>query len=203
MNWHLLLTDNIDQLDTQPDTLVTKCSLHFGREFAVYRPLPFVDHTGFTETVEEEIEFVIEAQRSTDGAYLSAEELVGQWNLSHLVGLRVAHLSGGWRKFLGIALFANRKASAKCFLDVTSHLADERVRVLLEQLESQSNEAVVFCEYDSRLIFDLAPSRFSLLLERDDRVERVERFPIQGTKVTTVTAGTAGTTGFYSNYEQY
>ena len=205
MNWHLLLTDNIDQLDTQPDALVTKCSLHFGREFAVYRPLPFVDHTGFTETVEEEIAFVIEAQRSTEGAYLGAEELVEQWNLSPLVGRRVAHLSGGWRKFLGIALFANRKAPAKCFLDVTSHLADERMRVLLERLESQSNEAVVFCEYDSRLIFDLAPTRFSLLLERDDRIEVVERFPVRGatgTKGTAGTTGTTGTTGFHSNYEQ-
>jgi len=203
MKWHLLLTDNVDQLDTQPDALVTRCGLHFGREFAVYRPLPFVDHTGFTETVEEEIEFVIEAQRSSEGAYLSSGELIGRWNLSRLVGRRVAHLSGGWRKFLGIALFANRKAPAKCFLDVTSHLADERIRMLLKQLESQSNEAVVFCEYDARLIFDLAPARFSLLLEHDDRIESVEGFPVKEATGTKGTAGTTGTTAFYSNYEQY
>ena len=189
MKWHLLLTDNVDQLDAQPDRLVEKCGRHFETDFAVYRPLPFVDHTGFTETVEEEMEFVVEGQRSTEGAYLSAEELISQWNLSHLAGLRVAHLSGGWRKFLGIALFANRKTAAKCFLDVTSHLADERLSVLFAQLENQSNEVVVFCEYDSRLIFDLAPTRFSLLLESDDRIESVDRFPHKGA------------TALHSNYE--
>ncbi len=177
MSWNLLLTDNVDQIDAQSEKIVDECNRHFEREFAVYRPLPFVDHTGFTENVEEEIEFVIGAQHSTEGAYLEPQEFIRQWNLSHLAARRVVHLSGGWRKFLGVALFANRRASAKCFLDVTSHLADERVRMLLEQLRSQANELVVFCEYDSHLIFEMAPDRFSLLLEHEDRLEVLDRFP--------------------------
>ena len=177
MSWHLLLTDNVDQIDAQSEKIVDRCGRFFEREFAVYRPLPFVDHTGFTETVEEEIEFVIAAQHSAEGAYLDPKAFISQWNLAQLAAQRVVHLSGGWRKFLGVALFANRKATAKCFLDVTSHLADERIRMLLEQLKSQANELVVFCEYDSHLIFEMAPTRFSLLLDRDDRIEALDRFP--------------------------
>lgn len=177
MSWNLLLTDNVDQIDAQSERIVERCNRYFGTEFAVYRPLPFVDHTGFTETVEEEIEFVIGAQQASGGAYLDAATFIARWDLSHLAGHRVVHLSGGWRKFLGVALFANRGAAAKCFLDVTSHLADERVRMLLEQLKEQTDEQVVFCEYDAQLIFAMAPDRFSLILDRDDRIEALEQFP--------------------------
>ncbi|MEP7273012.1 MAG: hypothetical protein ABI882_16045 [Acidobacteriota bacterium] len=189
MSWNLLLTDNVDQIDSESEGLVEKCSQHFGREFAVYRPLPFVDHTGFTETVREEIEFVVEAQHSSEGAYLVAHEFISQWRLGDISSQRVVHLSGGWRKFLGVALFANRKAPAKCFLDVISHLADERITMLLEQLSRQKNEVVVFCEYDSQLIFDMAPTRFSLLMEGASGVERIDRFP------------TTGKVALHSNYE--
>lgn len=189
MSWHLLLTDNIDQIDTQTDRLVERCNQHFKKDFAVYRPLPFVDHTGFTETVAEEIEFVIGAQEASDGACLNSHQFILRWNLAHLLQQRVVHLSGGWRKFLGVALFSNCKADAKCFIDVTSHLADERIRMLLQHLESQMIDRVVFCEYDSHLIFDMAPSRFSLLFEKGDQMVELDRFPERDK------------TALYSNYE--
>jgi hypothetical protein len=179
MNWHLLLTDNVDQIDMQPDQLVEKCSQFFGREFAVYRPLPFVDHTGFTETVAEEIEFVIEAQKTTEGAYLDVGSFLEVWGLEPWARHRVVHLSGGWRKFLGVALFANIRTPAKCFLDVVSHLADERIKVLLRQLRAQSEDVVVFCEYDSHLMFNLAARDFSLLRESEEGLQPLSQFPSQ------------------------
>jgi ABC-type proline/glycine betaine transport system ATPase subunit len=179
MNWHLLLTDNVDQIDMDPDQLVEKCAQYFGREFAVYRPLPFVDHTGFTETVAEEIEFVIEAQKTTEGAYLDVANFIKAWGLEPWANQRVVHLSGGWRKFLGVALFANCRTPAKCFLDVVSHLADERIKVLLRQLKAQSEDVVVFCEYDSHLVFDLSAQDFSLLLENEEGLHSLSHFPVQ------------------------
>ena len=179
MNWHLLLTDNVDQIDMEPDRLVEKCTQFFGREFAVYRPLPFVDHTGFTETVAEEIQFVIEAQKTTEGAYLDAAAFIETWGLERWASHRVVHLSGGWRKFLGVALFANCRTPAKCFLDVVSHLADERINVLLRQLKAQSEDVVVFCEYDSHLVFDLSAQDFSLLLESEEGLSSLSNFPVQ------------------------
>ena len=189
MKWNLLLTDNVDQIDGDSEGIVARCEKHFGTEFAVYRPLPFVDHTGFTETVEEEIRFVIEAQMSAEGAHLDADAFIEKWGFSQLLGYRVVQLSGGWRKFLGVALFANRKAEAKCFLDVTSHLADERVRMLLERLEDR-NELIAFCEYDANLMFRMAPERFSLLIESGDSLSVLDRFPIADVPL------------FESNYEQ-
>ena len=134
MKWSLILTDDVDQIDAESEKIVSRCENYFAREFAVYRPLPFVDHTGFTETVEEEIRFVIDAQMSADGAHLDAARFIETWQLAHLLKYRVVQLSGGWRKFVGLALFANRRAGAKCFLEVTSHLSDERVRMMLERL---------------------------------------------------------------------
>lgn len=179
MSWNLLLTDNVDQIDTQSELLVERCATHFAREFAVYRPLPFVDHTGFTETVREEIEFVVESQQSAEGAYLDAETFISNWRLTQFAEQRVVNLSGGWRKFLGLALFANRKAKAKCFLDVVSHLADERVEMLLRQLSAQQNEVVIFCEYDSHLVFRMAPEKFSLLLEAPAGIRVLDGFPTE------------------------
>jgi hypothetical protein len=181
MNWNLLLTDNVDQIDAESERIVERCEQHFEREFAVYRPLPFVDHTGFTETVAEEIRFVIEAQRAAEGAHLDAVSFIERWELSHLLKHRVVQLSGGWRKFLGVSLFANRKAAAKCFLDVTSHLSDERLRMLLERLRDREGELVVFCEYDANLMFRMAPDRFSLVLDRDGGLTELKSFP-QGSK---------------------
>lgn len=189
MKWKLLLTDDVDQIDGASERMVARCEKYFAREFAVYRPLPFVDHTGFTETVEEEIRFVIDAQMSAEGAHLDAAAFIAQWGLSPLVRYRVVELSGGWRKFIGVALFANRKASAKCFLDVTSHLADERVRVLLERLKDR-DELIAFCEYDANLIYRMAPERFSLLIESGDSFEELDDFPSVTTPL------------FQSNYEQ-
>jgi hypothetical protein len=189
MKWNLLLTDNVDQIDGDWEGIVARCEKHFGKEFAVYRPLPFVDHTGFTETVEEEIRFVIEAQMSDEGAHLKASEFIELWELSPLLASRVVELSGGWRKFLGLSLFANRRTAAKCLLDVTSHLADERVRMLLERLKDR-DELIVICEYDANLVFRMAPERFSLLIESGDSFAELSGFP------------KADVPRFESNYDQ-
>ena len=190
MKWHLLLTDNVDQIDAASEEIVARCERYFGCQFAVYRPLPFVDHTGFTETVEEEIRFVIDAQQSAEGAHLDADTFIRKWEFNHLLGYRVVQLSGGWRKFLGLSLFANRRAPAKCFLDVTSHLADERVRMLLNRLVDREDEIVAFCEYDAQLMFGMAPERFSLMMEAADSLTELTRFP------------SGSVTLFQSNYEQ-
>jgi energy-coupling factor transporter ATP-binding protein EcfA2 len=189
MKWNLLLTDTVDQIDADSEKIVERCEKYCGREFAVYRPLPFVDHTGFTETVEEEIRFVIDAQMSSEGAHLDADTFIVKWELQPLLSHRVVQLSGGWRKFLGVSLFANRKAPAKCFLDVTSHLSDERVRMLLDRLKDR-DELIAFCEYDANLMYRMAPERFLLLMENGDSLKELSDFP----------KGTVAL--FQSNYEQ-
>jgi hypothetical protein len=178
MSWYLLLTNNVDYIDTQTSRFVEKCSRYFDLEFGVYRPLPFVDHTGLTETVQDEIDFVVGCQQSASGAHLNANDFVREWHLQGFRDYRVVHLSGGWRKFLGLSLFTNQKLPAKLYFDVASHLAEERLRLLLRQLENQGNDQVViFCDYDSLLFYRLAGDRFLLLLDTGDRVEVVKDLP--------------------------
>jgi hypothetical protein len=175
MNRYLLLLDDVNAIDHQSDSLLAKAAHYFDAEFAVYRPLPFTDHTGFTETVEEEIEFVIGCQQSEGGAHCDPSDFIREWGFSGLLGRRVVELSGGWRKFLGLALFTNRRTAAKFYFDVASHLADERLRLLLDLLNLHREGCVVFCEYDSVLLSGMAEG-FGLLYDAGDRMEPVEKF---------------------------
>ena len=176
MNGYLLLLDDVNGMDQQSEALLLKATRHFDTEFAVYRPLPFTDHTGLTETVEEEIEFVIGCQQSEGGAHCDTAAFIKEWGFSDLRHKRVVELSGGWRKFLGVALFTNRRTGAKLFMDVTSHLADERLRLLLDRLNRNQEQCVVFCEYDSLLLSGVSEG-FRLLYDAGDRIEAIEKLP--------------------------
>ena len=81
------------------------------------------------------------------------EAFVDAWDLAPHLDRRVLDLSGGWRKYLGLALFMNRPAKARLLLDTTSHLSDARVRTLLQRA-TEGGDAV-FCEYDPQLLLAL------------------------------------------------
>jgi hypothetical protein len=120
---------------------------------SVYRPLSFVEHSGFSETVREEIGLVL-ANHPPDQVPLRAfDAFVDAWDLAPHLDRRVLDLSGGWRKYLGLALFMNRPMNARLLLDTTSHLSDTRVRTLLQRAAEDGD--AVFCEYDSQLLLAL------------------------------------------------
>jgi hypothetical protein len=183
MNGYLLLLDDVNAMDQHSDTLIVKANRHFDTEFSVYRPLPFTDHTGFTETVEEEIDFVVGCQQAAGGARCDTTAFIRQWGFSELLGKRVVELSGGWRKFLGVALFTNRRTEAKFYIDVASHLADERLRLLFDRLNLGDEKCVVFCEYDSVYLAGLGEG-FRLVHDAGDRLESVDGFMGSTSRIT-------------------
>ena len=127
---------------------------------AMYRPLSFVEHSGFSETVREEIALVL-ANHAPDARPLRTfDAFVDAWGLTPHLDRRVLDLSGGWRKFLGLALFMNRPSNARLLLDTTSHLSDARVRTLLQRADEGGE--VVFCEYDPQLLLALQPDGIAL-----------------------------------------
>ncbi len=126
----------------------------------VYRPLSFVEHTGFSETVREEIAMVLANHAPDEVPLRTFDVFVKAWDLAPHLDRRVLDLSGGWRKYLGLALFMNRPASARLLLDTTSHLSDARIRTLLKRA-SEAGDAV-FCEYDPQLLLSLQPDRDAL-----------------------------------------
>jgi hypothetical protein len=124
-----------------------------GAAVAVYRPYPFVEHSGFSETVREEIALVLANHPTGEPPSRAFDPFVSAWDLEEHLDRRVLALSGGWRKYLGLALFMNRPLPRRLLLDATSHLSDTRMRTLLARAAEQGD--AIFCEYDPDLLLEL------------------------------------------------
>ena len=135
---------------------------HLQQPVSVYRPLSFVEHSGFSETVREEIALVLANHAPGEAPLRPFDEFVNDWGLGPHLDRRVLALSGGWRKYLGLALFMNRPMKARLLLDTTSHLSDARIRTLLQRA-AETGDAV-FCEYDPQLLLRLDPALQTLTL---------------------------------------
>ena len=148
-----VLTSNPNAIDFDHAGLHRRVEAALGLPVAVYRPLSFVEHSGFSETVREEIGLVLSNHAEDQPPVRTFDAFVQAWDLDAHLDRRVLDLSGGWRKFLGLALFMNRPLRARLLLDATSHLSDARVRTLLQRAAEQGD--AVFCEYDPQLLLAL------------------------------------------------
>jgi len=148
-----VLTSNPNAIDFEHAGLRTRVEVWLGSPVTVYRPYPFVEHSGFSETVREEIGLVLSNQRGDQQPLRQFDAFVHAWGLDPHLDRRVLDLSGGWRKYLGLALFMNRPNPARLLFDATSHLSDARVRTLLERAAEHGD--AVFCEYDPQLLLTL------------------------------------------------
>jgi hypothetical protein len=135
--------------------LHTRVEAYLRRPVSVYRPLSFVEHSGFSETVREEIAMVLANHEAAQPPLRQFGEFVDAWGLEPHLDRRVLDLSGGWRKYLGLSLFMNRPLTSRLMLDTTSHLSDARLRTLLR--EAARTGDTVLCEYDPQLILQLEP----------------------------------------------
>jgi ATPase subunit of ABC transporter with duplicated ATPase domains len=150
-----VLTTDPRTIDFGHADLVARVESYLAKPVALYRPLSFVEHSGFSETVREEIALVLANHPPGEPPIRAFDDFVSAWDLSAHLGGRVLALSGGWRKYLGLALFMNRPLKTRLLLDTTSHLSDARIRTVLERA-AESGDAV-FCEYDPQLLQRLDP----------------------------------------------
>ncbi len=148
-----VLATHPNVIDFGHAALRTRVEARLQQPVAVYRPLSFVEHSGFSETVREEIALVLANHPPEEHPVRSFAEFVSAWDLTPHLDRRVLDLSGGWRKYLGLALFMNRPLKARLLLDTTSHLSDARIRTLLHRA-AEAGDAV-FCEYDPQLLLTL------------------------------------------------
>lgn len=176
MSRYLLALDDVNAIDHDHDDLVLKVNAFFGSSCIAYRPLPFVDHTGFTETVEEEIEFVVGCQQFENAAFQGVGAFIQEWGFERFLKYKVVDLSGGWRKFLSIALFTNQLRTPRFYIDVASHLGDDRLTHLMRHLDQRPEEVAVFCEYDCLLLSGLHKD-FGILYDSGTRIEALPSFP--------------------------
>lgn len=151
---HVLVTDP-NAIDFGHAALQARVEAYLQQSVSVYRPLSFVEHSGFSETVREEIAMVLANHRPEQPPLRQFDEFVEAWGLAPHLDRRVLDLSGGWRKYLGLALFLNRPLKSRLMLDTTSHLSDARLRTLLRRAAEAGD--TVFCEYDPQLLLGLRP----------------------------------------------
>ena len=147
---YVLVTDP-NAIDFGHAGLRSRVETYLHQSVSVYRPLSFVEHSGFSETVREEISMVL----ANSPAIRQFDDFVKGWGLEPHLDQRVLALSGGWRKYLGLALFMNRPLKSRLMLDTTSHLSDARVRTLLHRAAESGD--TVLCEYDAPLILGVEP----------------------------------------------
>ena len=150
-----VLATNSNVIDFGHTGLRTRVEARLQRAVDIYRPLPFVEHSGFSETVREEIALVLANHPAEEVPLRPFDAFVDAWRLAPHLDRRVLDLSGGWRKYLGLALFMNRPLKARLLLDTTSHLSDTRVRTVLQRAAESGDS--VFCEYDPQLLLALPP----------------------------------------------
>jgi energy-coupling factor transporter ATP-binding protein EcfA2 len=149
---YVLVTDP-NAIDFGHAALQSRVATYLRQSVSLYRPLSFVEHSGFSETVREEIAMVLANHAPGETALRQFDDFVKAWALEQHLNQRVLALSGGWRKYLGLALFMNRPLRCRLMLDTTSHLSDARVRTLLHRAADSGD--TVLCEYDPQLILGL------------------------------------------------
>jgi len=178
MDLYIVYTTDVAQIDFDPDFLAAKCSASFPGHYDCYQPSAFARYSGFTRTVGEEINFVLQAQQYTlhgqrdcHIGYLNATDFASQWALAQWTDHQVDHLSGGWSKFLSVALFTHLHSDIKLYADVTRQLSDKLIKLFIHNLLlHQPARKVIFWELDcnrlSRFYSNLKP-----LYDLGDRVD--------------------------------
>lgn len=148
---YLLLTNNTFQIH-HDNNLISKCNSWSGVNLLVYKTFSFAQSTCFMRTVREELKFVIDCQISRSENVLNLSDFIDAWKYGKYLDTNVASLSGGWRKYLGLSLFSNRKSIGKLYLDGLRHLSDNLINNIFNNLDLGGDDIVIFAEYESEII---------------------------------------------------
>ena len=152
MALYLVDIDNVDLIDVESDNIITACNNRSGVRSEVFFSSNFIKGTGYMKKVRDEIDFVLKSHEVDSIGSNSFEEFVRLWNFEQYLDYDLDHLSGGWNKFLGLALFLNIKSECKIMFDGCRQLSDVLISRLIDNLESNSNEDYFLVEYDQNLL---------------------------------------------------
>jgi hypothetical protein len=147
--------------------LVAKCSSWAMIDLLVYKTFSFAYSTCYMRTVREEIEFVIQCQKYREENVLDMPDFVYAWQFTSYLNSDVTSLSAGWRKYLGLALFTNRKSQGKLYFDGLRHLSDTLISVFFQNLARCNDDLVILAEYETGL---LASQHLVPLYDHGDRL---------------------------------
>lgn len=152
MDCYLIICDDWRLIEEHPQTLCQQFERFVNSDARFLAPVLFAEYSCLTQFVEEEIDLVVSNQQKQNDARLSLDQFVKFWGWQDKLGKKVYHLSGGWRKFLGLTLFLNRRSDNLMFVDFVSHFSDATITLALERMEQLQVAQVGFAEYDHALI---------------------------------------------------
>jgi len=168
MEKYVAILNNATQIDSAAakGELERKARSWFNKEFLVYTSHSFAACTGYAKTVHEEIELVLTGHKGRNISIWEIDNFVEIWELKDYLDYEIWKLSGGWRKYLGIALFTNQRSFGKIYFDAIRHLSSNRLRTFMSNLDQSGGECTVFFEYDVSKLLDL---KLTPLYDHSDR----------------------------------
>lgn len=149
--YRVLLGDS-RRIQSDHDALVALCHRFVPADYVIYRSSDFVDSTGYMRTVEDEIDFVLGSHAAAGVATTELARFVDDWGFEPYLKRDIRHLSGGWRKFLGLALFTAQRAEGKVYFDACRQLSDRLIRRLVQNVHAHNTRAAFFLDYDALLL---------------------------------------------------
>lgn len=152
MDSYLINCDDWRLLEEQPQRICHQFERFFNGEARYLAPVLFAEYSCLTQFVYEEIDLVISNQQKRNDARLTQDEFIAFWEWQDKLATKVYHLSGGWRKTLGLSLFLNRKCDNFLFVDFVSHLSDRTIEFVLRRMVQLRVMRAGFVEYDEEII---------------------------------------------------
>lgn len=147
-----VLLSNSKNIEENRNDIISMCEIKSGKELSAYFNYSFSFSTGYMNTVRDEIYFVLQSQQQKNYAIIDDVLFFAKkWGLDFFLDYKISELSGGWRKFLGIALFSNIRSEGRIYFDCVRQLSDRLIGILIDNL-SEENKIFFFVEYDSELI---------------------------------------------------
>jgi|GEM_PF-5420352 len=178
MKAYILLLDDVTVIQHGREMLIAAVKAFSGADPLIYRSPYFVEGTGYARTVFDEIELVTSSQSKLGLAQASPTQLLDAWQLEKYRDYELSALSGGWRKYLGLALFSNQKSRCKIFFDSFRQLSDRLIGDLVNNLKKTGTEYVFFVEFDAEY---MKGCEFQRILFTGERLEpeNLSKLPVQ------------------------
>lgn len=155
MDKYVIYLNNAGRIKHNQNELIAKVMPIAGSDVSIYESYTFIDGTGYTKTVQDEIDFVFAGHEAKRLNIFTKKEFIKTWGFEYYLDFDINHLSGGWKKYLGIALFSNIIADTKIYFDSTRQLSDKLIQRFIHNLELTDINKVFFFEWDAMLLSDL------------------------------------------------
>lgn len=152
MESYLIISDAWRQMEEQPQIICQQFNRFLSCDACCLAPVLFAEYSCLTQFVYEEIDLVVSNQQKQGDARLTQEQFIEFWSWRDKLATKVYHLSGGWRKILGISLFLNRKSDCLLFIDFASHLSDRMIGFGLDRMKELQIPRAGFVEYDEAIL---------------------------------------------------